>query len=352
VIQEAIRKIVGHEGLTAEQARACMKEIMEGKATPAQIGAFLTALRMKGETVTEVTEFAKVMREFCVRIAPSVNGRLIDTCGTGGDSARTINVSTAAALIGAAAGAYVAKHGNRAVSSSSGSADVLEALGVNIQASSDVVTRCIEKAGLGFLFAPVFHPAMKNALAPRKEIGIRTIFNLLGPLTNPAGARGQVIGVYDERIVELVAQVLVELGVEAGLVVHGSGLDEITVTGPTKLAWVQDGQLKVERITPGDLGLENARVEELQVASREESVEQLYKLLAHPDEVSKAKVEFSLVNTSASLVVAGVADTLVDGLELASEALQSGAALEKLRQLVKESGGSTARLDELESRFG
>jgi len=197
VIQEAIRKIVGHEGLTAEQARACMKEIMEGKATPAQIGAFLTALRMKGETVTEVTEFAKVMREFCVRIAPSVNGRLIDTCGTGGDSARTINVSTAAALIGAAAGAYVAKHGNRAVSSSSGSADVLEALGVNIQASSDVVTRCIEKAGLGFLFAPVFHPAMKNALAPRKEIGIRTIFNLLGPLTNPAGARGQVIGVYD-----------------------------------------------------------------------------------------------------------------------------------------------------------
>ncbi len=349
MMQDVIRKLVSGAHLTAEEARAAMVEIMSGQATPAQIGAFLVALRMKGETATEIAEFAKVMREFSVRIKPKVGGRLVDTCGTGGDASHTINVSTAAALVAAAAGAYVAKHGNRAISSASGSADVLESLGVNIQAPPKVVERCIEQVGIGFLFAPTFHPAMKHALAPRREIGVRTVFNILGPLTNPAGASAQLLGVYDEKLLDMLADVLRRLNVMPAAVVYGSGLDEITNTGETRVVWIaEDGGMFRETITPEQLGFKRARLEEIRVGSRDEGCVEIFKLLYAPESVSPAKRDIVLLNSAAVIVIAGIASSMSEGVEIAREALVSGRAYGKLRELVKASGGELERLEELE----
>ena len=351
MMQGVIQKLVSGEGLKPEEARAAMEEIMSGRATPAQIAAFLVALRMKGETVTEITEFAKVMREFSVRINPRVGGRIVDTCGTGGDASHTINVSTVSALVSSAAGAVVAKHGNRAVSSSSGSADVLEALGVNIQAPPEVVQRCIEDVGIGFLFAPTFHPAMKNALAPRREIGVRTVFNILGPLTNPAGASAQLLGVYSNDLLEKMAEALKRLGVMPAAVVHGSGLDEITNTGETDILWIsEEGEVSREALTPEELGVRRAKLEELKVRSREEGCVEVFKLLYTPEKVAEAKRDIVLLNSAAVLVVAGEAQGMEEGMEMAREALASGRAYQKLKGLVKSSGGDPGRLEELESK--
>ncbi|MEM3162435.1 MAG: anthranilate phosphoribosyltransferase, partial [Candidatus Bathyarchaeia archaeon] len=237
MIREAIENLVNREGLSYREASESMKEIMSGEATPSQIAAFLTALRMKGETVEEIMAFASVMRSFCHKINPRVSGRLVDTCGTGGDRIKTFNVSTAAAFVVAGAGVPVAKHGNRSVTSKSGSADVLEHLGLNLNVPHETVEKAIEKIGVGFMFAPMFHPAMKHAAGTRREIGIRTVFNILGPLTNPAMANAQVIGVYDAGLVDKMAHVLRGLGLQEAMVVHGlDGLDEISTVGETLIA--------------------------------------------------------------------------------------------------------------------
>ena len=260
MIKEAIQLLVERKEIPFEIAQQSMREIMAGEATPSQVGAFLTALRMKGETVQEVTALAIVMRENSVRINPKVNGRTVDTCGTGGDQLKTFNVSTTSALVAAGSGIAVAKHGNRSVTSKCGSADVLEAVGVNLNASPATVQHAIEEVGVGFMFAPAFHPAMKNAVVPRREIGIRTVFNLLGPLTNPANANAQVVGVYDPNLVRPLAEVLQKLGTEEALVVHGlDGIDEISTVGKTKLAWVKDKELTNQEITPQDMELRQAK---------------------------------------------------------------------------------------------
>jgi anthranilate phosphoribosyltransferase len=251
MIKEAIQLLVDHKNLSFELAQQSMREIMAGEATPSQIGAFLTSLRMKGETVDEITAFAGIMRENAVHINPQVDGRTVDTCGTGGDLLKTFNVSTTAAFVAAGGGVSIAKHGNRSVTSKCGSADVLEAVGVNLNATPSVVQKCIEDVGIGFMFAPAFHPAMKNAIIPRREIGVRTVFNILGPLTNPANATAQVLGVYDSDLVDPLAKVLHRLGIEEALVVHGvGGLDEISTIGKTKLAWLKDGEITSKEITP------------------------------------------------------------------------------------------------------
>ncbi|MBT3320562.1 MAG: anthranilate phosphoribosyltransferase, partial [Clostridia bacterium] len=258
MITYAIKKIIGGESLTKKQAAIVMGGIMNGEATPAQIGGILVALRMKGETEDEITGFAQTMREMSERISPKAKP-MIDTCGTGGDSSGTFNISTAAAFVVSAAGIAVAKHGNRSVSSKCGSADVLEALGVKIDLSPQAATRCIDGIGIGFMFAPRFHQAMKHAAVPRKQMGVRTVFNILGPLTNPAGAQYQLLGVYDEKLTQLMARVLNNLGTKRAMVVHGSdGIDEITISGKTKVSELKNGKVSTFEIAPEDFGIERA----------------------------------------------------------------------------------------------
>ena len=263
MLKKAIQKIVEGRSLTEEEAMGAMNCIMAGEATQAQIGSFMTALRLKGETIEEITGCAKAMREKADRISPEV-GYSIDTCGTGGDGSNTFNISTAAAIVAAAAGVTVAKHGNRSVSSRSGSADVLEALGVNISLSPGQVKECIEKIGIGFMFAPTFHKSMKHAAGPRKELGFRTIFNMLGPLTNPAGVKGQVLGVFHHSLTATIANVLLKLNIERAMVIHGmDGLDEISTAAPTKVCEIKDGEVLHYEINPEELGLRRASKEEL-----------------------------------------------------------------------------------------
>jgi anthranilate phosphoribosyltransferase len=274
---------------------------------------------MKGETVEEITAFATVMREHSVRINPHVNGRTVDTCGTGGDALKTFNVSTTAALVASGAGVPIAKHGNRSVTSKCGSADVLEAIGLNLSIPPSEVQRAIEEVGIGFMFAPAFHPAMKNAIIPRREIGVRTVFNILGPLTNPANATAQVLGVYDFRLVEPMANVLKQLGIEEAIVVHGmDGLDEISTIGKTKMAWLKDGQIRAKEIAPQDLGLRTAR----------------------PNEVSGFEVD-----QSARLLV-----DLASGIDVARESVMSGSAYDRLRQLIVFTNGDESKLERIESQ--
>src|SRR5208283_2620075 len=266
MIKEAIQVIISGRSLSAEEASSVMSEIMDGQATPAQFGAFVTALRLKGESVSEIVGLARTMR---ARAVPVNSTRpLVDTCGTGGDGARTFNISTAAAIVAAACGIRVAKHGSRAVASTCGSADVLEALGVNISLPPAGVEYCLERVGVAFLFAPVFHPAMKYAAAPRKEIGIRTVFNLLGPLVNPAGARAQLIGVADESMLKKIALVLKELGSQHALIVHGNdGLDEITVTGESRICELKEGIVEIYAVRPEYVGLARHLPEDLRGGS-------------------------------------------------------------------------------------
>jgi anthranilate phosphoribosyltransferase len=332
MIREALARIAAGRDLTMAEARDVMMEIMQGQATPAQIGAFLVALRMKGETTDEIAGCAQAMRENAIAVKPKRDA-LVDTCGTGGDGSGTFNISTTVAFIAAGAGIAVAKHGNRSVSSRCGSADLLQALGVNVELSADQAARCIDEVGIGFLFAPLFHPAMKHALPPRQEIGLRTIFNLLGPLSNPAGTTRQLVGVYDPDLTETVAQVLLALGSEHAFVVHGAdGLDELSVTGSNKVSQLRDGQVETFTIDPRELGLPQARLSDLSGGSAEENAATTRALL-NGDKGPKRDVV--LLNAAAALVAGGKAASLDEGLELAAEAVDGGAALRKLDELVE-----------------
>jgi len=330
-----IEKLVGGEDLCPEEACAAMGFIMSGRATQSQIGGFLTAMRMKGVSVPEVTAFARVMREFGLRIDPKVNGTLVDMCGTGGDTIKTFNISTAASFVVAAAGIPVAKHGNRSVTSKSGSADVLEALGARIDLKPLQVQDMIEDIGFGFMFAPVFHGAMKYALAPRKEIGIRTVFNLLGPLTNPASAKAQVMGIYDEALVAPIAEVLMNLGVERALVVHGAGgLDEVSTFGPTYVSEVRNGRTSAYTLSPEAVGLEKASIADLRGGDAKANADMIIDILKGAD---GPKRDIVMLNAACGIYVGGGAPTLRDSLKVAAAANATGAALKKLAEYVERS---------------
>ncbi len=330
MIADAIKKVVAREHLTEAEAWAAMGEVMDGQTTPAQIAAFITALRMKGETVAEIAGFARAMRERAQRIAPRVQ-TLIDVVGTGGDRLSTFNISTTTAFVVAAAGGYVAKHGNRAVSRLSGAADVLEALGVRIQVAPDVVRQSIEDIGIGFMFAPIYHAAMKHAVGPRKEIGIRTVFNVLGPLTNPANASYLVVGTYAPVLTEVMAEVLGEMGARRAMVVHGlDGIDELSTVGPTRISELRDGDVRTRQLTPEEVGLERASPEAIAGGRPEENAAITAAVLR--GEVGPRR-DIVLINAAAALMTAELADDWRDGLALARRAIDSGAAYEKLEAL-------------------
>ncbi|MHB1000643.1 MAG: anthranilate phosphoribosyltransferase [Armatimonadota bacterium] len=335
MIREAIKKVVEGYDLTEQEATESMQEIMDGDATPAQIASFITALRMKGETVEEVAGFARTMREKSIKIPTSRDTlSLIDTCGTGGDRSNTFNISTTTAFVAAGAGLAVAKHGNRAMSSKCGSADVLEALGIQINLSPKNVGRCVDEIGIGFLFAPAYHPSMKYAVVPRKEIGIRTVFNILGPLTNPAGARKQLLGVCEPHMTELIAGALQRLGSDHAIVAHGlDGIDELSTFGTTKITELQNGQLTTYEITPEEIGLERSDPANLaQGEDPAESARILERILE--GEVSQRR-DIVLLNAGAAFKVAGMVESLTDGMIIAGECIDSGRSLNALNQLRK-----------------
>jgi anthranilate phosphoribosyltransferase len=335
-----LQKIVEGLDLTLEEAEALMGEIFSS-ATDAQIGALLVALRMKGESMQEIAGFARKMRSSAVQIHPRVNGTLVDTCGTGGDSSNTINVSTAAAIVTAACGVPVAKHGNYAVSSKCGSANVLSEMGVNISPSPEAVAAMIESLGIGFMLAPVFHPAMKRVAMLRRELGLRTVFNILGPLTNPAGARAQVMGVYDPLLCEKLAGVFRMLGAERALVVHGMGMDEITNTGETLISELKDGTVKSYRLMPQDLGYPLARQEDITGGAPDENARRLVAVMR--GERSAAR-DIIVMNGGAAVYVSGRAGTLKEGARMAEEAIDSGKALQVLKGMV-DMNGDTQKLE-------
>jgi anthranilate phosphoribosyltransferase len=331
MIREAISSLISGNSLTAREAAQVMSEIMEGEATPAQFGAFVTALRLKGETVEEIAGMASVMRSKAIRVETS--GPAVDIVGTGGDNCSTFNISTAAAFVAAGAGLTIAKHGNRAMSSRCGSADVLEALGVKIDLGAEQVRQCLNEVGIGFMFAPAFHPAMKYASAPRREIGFRTVFNILGPLTNPAGTVAQVVGVADGALVEKLALVLKSLGCQHALVVHGDdGLDEITVNGRTAVCELKDGTISSYFISPEDIGLPGASLDSLRGGTLEESTAMLRGVLAG---ASGPPRDVVLVNAAAALLVGDRVATLKEGIESAGEAVDTGSAMAKLERLIE-----------------
>ena len=332
MIKEAIAKVVNSEDINESQMMEVMDEVMEGKATPAQIAAFMTGLRIKGETVEEVTGAARIMRRKATRI-DARSQVIVDTCGTGGDGMKTFNISTTAAFVVAAAGLTVAKHGNRAVSSGCGSADVLEALGVKIDAKPEIIEECIHQIGIGFLFAPRLHGAMKYAIGPRREIGIRTIFNMLGPLTNPAGATSQLIGVYDPRLTEMFAGVLKNLGTKAAFVVHGSdGLDEATVTGKTRVTELKGGLITTYDIDPefffGGISSGDALLGG-DVSVNAEITKGVLTGVAGPCR------DIVLLNAALAIMAGEMAKAIKDGIEIARECIDSGAAIKKLQALIE-----------------
>ena len=330
MIREAIEALVAGTSLTMDEASAVMREVMDGEATPAQLGSFVTALRVKGETAEEMAGMATIMREKALHV--EVDGLTVDTAGTGGDAKGTFNISTAAALVGAGAGVKMAKHGGRAASGACGSADVLEAAGVKIDLGPEGVKRCIEEVGIGFMFAPTFHPAMRHAAPVRRELGIRTVFNVMGPLTNPAGAAGQLLGVPDPAWGERMAQVLNILGSTHAMVVHGEdGMDELTLGAPTRVWEVKDGRVHPGTVTPEDVGLPRVTTEQIPGGNPEESAEILRRLL---DGERGPLRHVVLLNASAVLLVGGVVDTLAAGVPIAEEAIDSGKAAKTLRDLV------------------
>ena len=331
-IREAIEKLVNRIDLSEPETIDVMNQIMSGEATPLQVASFLTALRMKGESVEEITGAARVMREKAHRVSVKAK-TVLDTCGTGGDRKGTFNISTTSAFVVAGAGVSVAKHGNRSVSSQSGSADVLGALGVKVDAPKERVEQCIDTIGIGFLFAPLLHEAMKYAVQPRRDIGIRTVFNLLGPLTNPAMASHQLLGLYSGDLVGTVAHVLKNLGSMRAMAVHGlEGLDEISLCGPTRVAELNDGQVKEYLIEPEQLGLRKCRLEELRGGNAEQSAAIVRAILQGHKGPARDVV---LLNSGAALYVSGRAATIQDGVRLGAESIDSGKAWQKLEQLVE-----------------
>jgi anthranilate phosphoribosyltransferase len=340
-VQEALGRLLDGHDLSREQARSVMDEVMRGEATPAQIGGFLVALRLKGETAGEIAGCAEAMRQHVLTVRPRRDD-LVDTAGTGGDGARTINISTAAALVAAAAGAGVAKHGNRAVSSASGSADVLEALGFRLELPPPRIAHSIDELGFGFLFAPTHHPAMRHAAPVRRELATRTVFNVLGPLTNPAGARAQVVGVYAPGLVRTVADVLAQLGARHAFVVHGAGgIDELSPLGPNLVAEVVGGRVREREIEPLELGVPRCRPEELRGGSPAENAAAVRAVFEGENGGRRSAI---LLNAAGAIAAAGHARDVREGLGLAREALDSGAAAQRLDELIAFSQASEVRI--------
>lgn len=334
MIQNAIERIINRENLTEEEAAQLMAQLMEGEATDAQIGALLTAARMKGETADEIAGFARAMRRKATRVETS-REPLIDTCGTGGDGSHTFNISTTAAFIAAGAGAAVAKHGNRSVSSRCGSSNVLEALGVRIDAPPERVGQCIDEVGIGFLFAPTFHSAMRHVAGPRREMGVRTFFNIVGPMTNPADAKRQLLGVFDGAWTEPMATALGKLGSERAMVVHGAGgLDEISTTGPTRVSELRNGAVETYEMEPLEYGIRRAEMSDLKGGDADENARILRAVLDGEEGPARG---IAVLNAAAALKTAGVADSVKEGLERARESIRSGAAKRALEGLIRAS---------------
>jgi anthranilate phosphoribosyltransferase len=334
--QEALTRIIEHREIFHDEMLSLMRQIMRGELSPALVAAIVTGLRVKKETIGEITAAAQVMREFATRVEVADSRYLVDTCGTGGDAAHTFNISTAAAFVAAAAGARVAKHGGRSVSSKSGSADVLEALGVNLNQTPGQVAEDIREIGLGFMFAPNFHSAMKHAAPVRRELGVRTLFNILGPLTNPAGAKNQLLGVFHPDLVGILARVLQRLGSDHVMVVHGKnnqgGLDEITIAGETWIGELRHGEVTEYTIKPQDFGIKTAAIETIQAQDSAQSREMLMAVL---DNKPGPAFDVVVLNAGAAIYVAGVAESLELGLEKAREAIETGAAKGKLMELIE-----------------
>ncbi len=331
-IQTAIQHAIEHQNLTQDEMTAVMQQIMTGQATDAQIGGFLVAMRMKGETVEEITAAASVMRALSTKVDLDKEN-LVEIVGTGGDGSSTFNVSTASCFIVAAAGGRVAKHGNRSISSKSGAADLLEAAGVNLNITADQVKKCVENVGVGFMFAPLHHSAMKHAIGPRKEMGTRTLFNLLGPLTNPAGTPNQVLGVFSKSWVKPIADVLNKLDGNHVMVVHADdGMDEISISSPTSVAELKDGQVSEYTIQPGDYGFKQQAVSEIQVKDAKESLEMVNTVFNNEPGAAR---DIVALNAGAAIYVAGLADSYQAGIDRALEIIASGAAKQKLAELIK-----------------
>ncbi len=332
MLKGAIARLINREDLGRAEISQVFEEIFSGQSTPAQIGGFLIALRMKGETPEEIAGAAETMRRNATRVRVPDGRIVLDTCGTGGDGAHTFNISTAVAFVAAAAGATVAKHGNRSVSSRCGSADVLAAAGVNINAGTEIVERCLAEIGIGFLFAPNLHGVMKHVIGPRRELGVRSIFNLMGPLANPAAASHQLLGVYDSALVPVLGRTLVALGAGRALVVHGEeGLDEISPCGPTRAALVENGHMRELTIVPGDAGMHPVQLKDLRGGEPAENAETLRAVLNGAEGPIRQAV---VLNAAGALWVAGLAPDLQNGAQLAREILDSGKALVKLRDLI------------------
>ena len=337
---QTLTKLIERQDLPHDDMLALMQQIMTGQLTPAQIAAILVALRIKGETITEIAAAAEVMRELSTKVNVKNTGHLIDTCGTGGDGAQTFNISTASALVAAAAGAHVAKHGGRSVSSTCGSADVLEKLGVNVNLSPDQVAQCVDSIGIGFMFAPNHHSAMKHAAPVRRELGVRTLFNLLGPLTNPAGAKNQVMGVFHRDLTAKLAQVLQQLGSRHVLVVHGAdGMDEISISGPTHIAELKDSNISEYTVQPQDFGLKPAPLDAIRVATADQAHAMLLTVLDNQPGAARDIVQ---LNAGAAIYVAGLVNSLPEGVVRAGQIIASSAAKDKLHQLVSQTNPGTA----------
>jgi len=346
MIREYIPVLLENHDLTREQAEAAMMDIMTGQATPSQISAFLIGLKKKGETVDEITAIARVMRSFSRTVNPKVDGYLLDTCGTGGDKTKTFNVSTTAAFVIAAAGVRVAKHGNRSFTSRCGSADVLEQLGVKLEIEPALVEKAIEEIGIGFMFAPNFHPAMKNVASIRREIGVRTVFNILGPLTNPAGANAQLIGVYDSELLEPMCLAAHNLGAKSLMTVHGlDGIDEISTTGKTVIVKQQNGNIIREEVSPEDLGLNKTTPEMLAGGDPEQNARLTARILSGHLGRNDPRVQIVAANAAAGLVLCEAAEDMMKGVELALNAVENGRGLRILRHLIELSGGNPDRLE-------
>ena len=336
-IQEAIKKVISREDLTEDEMHLVMNDIMTGNATDAQIGGFLVGLSMKGETIDEIVAAAKVMRSLATGVKISKPKHLVDTCGTGGDSSGLFNVSTASAFVVASAGGQVAKHGNRSISSKSGSADVLETAGVNLDMSPETISNCVEKIGVGFMFAPAHHSAMKYAIGPRRELAVRTIFNVLGPLTNPAGAPSQVMGVYHKDLVEPIAYALKNLGSSHVMVVHSNdGLDEISIADSTFVAELKNGKVETYSISPSDFDMQQSNLDSICVEDADASLKLIQEALDGQEGPAK---DIIALNAGAAIYVSGLTNSLKDGVRKAQEILNSGAAHQKLDDLVRMSTG-------------
>jgi anthranilate phosphoribosyltransferase len=347
-IKESLSSLLANRNLTRKQAEECMKEILSGQATPSQIGAFLVALRKKGETVEEVTALARTMINFSRRIHPKVGDFLVDTCGTGGDRVKTFNVSTTCAFVVAAAGIPVAKHGNRSFTSKCGSADVLEQLGLNLNMEPERVRESIEQVGIGFMFAPNFHPAMKNVAGIRKEIGVRTIFNILGPLTNPAGANAQLLGVYDMELLEPMARAAMALGAKSVMTVHGlDGTDEISLAGKTAIVYAKNDGMTLDEIEAEDLGLSKTAAEEVGGSDPEQNARLTARILSGKMDRDDPRVQIVLANSAAALVVSEKAHDLKEGVEIGANIIDEGSGLLTLQKLVEFSGGNMQPLKNL-----